>query len=89
MPKPLPPWVLQEAQGTWQRFQRGRIVLLEQPWAAALAVPAPAPLSWASAYRVQPPPALLPGISLARDEPSQAGRALLTLVLQGGAFQEP
>lgn len=65
-------------------------MLLEQPWAAAVAVAAPAPLSLGQVligFNHHLPFSL--SSPWARDEPSQAEPALLTLVLQGGAFLEP
>lgn len=70
--------------------ERGRTVLLEQPWAAAGAGAAPAPLSLGQElieFNHHLPSSL--SSPWAGDEPRQADRALLTLVLQGGALPEP
>lgn len=61
-------------------------MLLDQPWAAPVAVAAPAALSLGQVDSILT--SSLPSPQ-ARDEPSLAEPALLTLVLQGGAPREP
>lgn len=59
---------------------------MEQPWAATVAVAAPAPLSLGVSIGFNPHLPSLLSSPRARDEPSLAEPALLTVALQGGAF---